>query len=667
MKCDCKLNRIFLLLCMILVLTSCENQKDANATSALQWHAEAIEYPSGCKNLKYLDHTIYGLLDSEVVKIDPYTGQVMETAGLPNLEDGTLLCLAYSEEKVCYIVYTLDADQNPHFQLCCMDWQGNAVFSEAIETDGALSNAIAFPSDIAIGKAGETAVAVDCSLYLFDASGEKTSCISLDAKIEKLMVSPTYDIYADLSTGQICNLKTENVSFTAVVEINAEANDISVGGEAYDFIVYDANACYGADIKGKSEKIAEWEALFLSSLEIIQIVPLEQDTLLLDYIDPISNTTQLIQLKKGEVRDLPVLTIAQIGVLDDNLRLYVAACNRRNLGAKYEAVLYEDMDALKKAIVSGEGPDIIYSDYDDLSYEVLENIGALMDLYPLIDANTEFQREDFTAGYLSCMEKEGQLHTISVGFQLQGIAAKKKSIANSNRLTMTQLLKEAKQLSGDVLIADTTQVQFLSDMLEYCIEEYVNFKEETCDFDNASFRALLELAKDYVPNVSAEQNEGALIQWFGLYDFQESIKLLNMGFEALAIPDCENYFVMMPMGSCFSISAVCQNPELAWNAIRLMLSDSMQYGYNSGFAYPVLQCIYDQMAEQALEQKNITEKQVERIKKETMSAHRRIRNSPAIAIILEEAAACFSGDKTIDEIIQLIENRVNIYLSEQGD
>ena len=70
------------------------------------------------------------------------------------------------------------------------------------------------------------------------------------------------------------------------------------------------------------------------------------------------------------------------------------------------------------------------------------------------------------------------------------------------------------------------------------------------------------------------------------------------------------------------------------------------------------------MATQALTRGDISNAQLEIVTENIETSSCRIRNSPVTDIIVEEACAYFSGDKSIDQIISLIDNRVGIYLSE---
>ncbi len=674
-----KAKTFYLIIAVVMLFSSCSYGQDPLAAPSIGWVSENIEYPTGCKNVETGSGVLYAYYEQSAIKIDATSGQVIKAVPLqvPNSKNSDVVFLAYDEDFVCYITLTIDSESqlldSYKYNLYCLNWDGDTVGNSNLNQYFELpdSQTLTPPSDIEFCVSGEIAVSVDKNIYFFDEYGNKIQDVSFEAAVDKLLLNGENELCAYLTSGELCKIIEPNYTISHITKIDVTANDITCGGSGFDFVLYDVNGFYGLSNSGKKELIALWDDVNLSSLEVIQVHLLDQSSLLLDYIDPISNTTQLTLMVRGNKNtDIPTITIAQIGEIDNTLKAYIAACNRRNLGANYQAVLFKDMDELKKEIIAGKGPDIIYSDYDDVSYEVLENIGALRDLYEYIDKDSHLQRNDFTKGYLKCMEKNGQLFSISVGFQLQGLAAKKDRIPNKDNLTMTELLAIAAKMPENSVVSYTTREIFLTEMLECCIENYVDFETNTCDFDNESFRALLILAKEYIAEyfesdtVTDTVDASALLQWFGYYDFNESIQNLSHGLEVVSLPDKHSSYVMMPMGSRFSICYTCQHPDLAWNCIRLMFSDNMQAGYNSGFAYPVIQEAFDEMATQALTRGDISNAQLEIVTENIETSSCRIRNSPVTDIIVEEACAYFSGDKSIDQIISLIDNRVGIYLSE---
>jgi len=75
------------------------------------------------------------------------------------------------------------------------------------------------------------------------------------------------------------------------------------------------------------------------------------------------------------------------------------------------ATLAEDIrKELNQDILNGEGPDLLVLDGDIFSCATYAGNGFLQDLYPLMDGDDEFHREDYLENILSAYELNGKLY-----------------------------------------------------------------------------------------------------------------------------------------------------------------------------------------------------------------------------------------------------------------
>lgn len=133
----------------------------------------------------------------------------------------------------------------------------------------------------------------------------------------------------------------------------------------------------------------------------------------------------------------------------------------------------------------------------------------------------------------------------------------------------------------------------------------------------------------------------------------------------------------------FGVSTFCEYPEAAWELIELMLSSKYQ---DSFYYLPVIQSSLEDKAEAALAKDYVeeymyindeiariigqtTEQDIELVMEiiDGMSVKRAYSHTEIADICVEEAEYYFNGRKSLDEVVSLIQNRVQTYLYEIGE
>jgi ABC-type glycerol-3-phosphate transport system substrate-binding protein len=196
----------------------------------------------------------------------------------------------------------------------------------------------------------------------------------------------------------------------------------------------------------------------------------------------------------------------------------------------------------------------------------------------------------------------------------------------------------------------------------------VNEVDGTCDFENQDFYDLLTLCRDYFPAEIGENYdpEEALIQGYGTAG-----SLSEFMSEAMSDPDWVHLGYPGTGGSVtvifyeeMSICALGSQQEGAWQFLRSVLGYDFQ---SSKFGFqPVRQDAFQDLLDWYVSCADLTQDQAQTIRDLVYSAtNLRHYDSVAIPIVLEEAAAFFSGDKSAQETAKIIQNRMEIYLGEQ--
>ena len=354
--------------------------------------------------------------------------------------------------------------------------------------------------------------------------------------------------------------------------------------------------------------------------------------------------------------------------------LVAQSFNLRN--TEYAVVLqaYEDADRLKLDMAAGSGPDILfYTATSGVSMEEFIAFDVLTDLYPLLDADKTLNRDAFVPNYLNCIEKDGALYTLSVGFQLSCWFAADGRISEPKSLTAERLLTLAETMKESTVLEDVDGTGFLRSVLEDSMNLFVDFDTGRCSFDNSTFRALLEIGRFYINDSSldsgAESDSAgstALLRRSGLGTFSAYAKMAGAGWEMTSLLNREELANIKTVGGGFSISKSCRAPEKAWEVIKLAFSQNAQQTLGSIF-FPVLSDAYDALEAAALTAQVITQAQAETLRSLIQSATSvTVTNSIITEIVEEEAAYYFAGDKTAEDVIAIIQDRVGTYLAERS-
>ena len=237
------------------------------------------------------------------------------------------------------------------------------------------------------------------------------------------------------------------------------------------------------------------------------------------------------------------------------------------------------------------------------------------------------------------------------------------------------------------------------------IENYVDRNSGACDFSNKNFRSSLEFINSFPPvftgsgeNVSAELSERILSGRQMLAEVYLGCPLEIQQYDAFFGRGGKASFIGFPtedgsVGSSFQIygetlamSSACENKEAAWEFMRKVLlpryrNMAEMIGNHSFHLTPVNRADYDLMI-QCVTRRTVWGEQcvgelptlkIHRSTQEEVDRFEDLFNSietinlydPTVYDIVYEACGpYFAGDKTIDETVALIQNRVSLYLNE---
>ena len=365
-------------------------------------------------------------------------------------------------------------------------------------------------------------------------------------------------------------------------------------------------------------------------------------------------------------------------------------------------------------IMSGQVPDLIAM--GQLPYSQLAAKGILEDLYPYIDADPQMKREDFFENVLSALEVDGGLYQIAPGFNVQTLMGATKVVGDTPGWTYKDLQAALATMPDGCEPMDmyTTRGDLLRTLLCADLDHYVDWAKGECHFETEDFAELLAFTAQFPESIPddmewessstrlAEGRQMLTTAYLSSIDSQvwNDAEFGDLGCTYIGYPTNNGVGSYMFLSQGYSMSAACKNKDAGWSFLRTFLEEDAQQDEYDGL--PISKKVYRERLEKAMtpeyekdengefildengEKKQVpiggywtedgTEKKVYCMTQaqadkmwEAVSTCNKIwqEDSAIYTIVFEQAQAYYAGQKTIEEVARLIQNKVTIYINEQ--
>lgn len=385
----------------------------------------------------------------------------------------------------------------------------------------------------------------------------------------------------------------------------------------------------------------------------------------------------------------------------------------------------EALNQLNMEIISGEGPDLI--DLSGLAVPVRKyvSLGLLEDLSPYLERSEKLGKEDFLPNVVEaytiggCLVGLPQTFTVNLLIGLRSVVGEDHGISVDEMLEIMDAHPDALTLcksSYDGYSQKFSRLWLLNILLECNQKFFLDYENGTCSFDSEEFRRLVELVEKLKVSGEGEEDVSWLAQGKALFGFLEggyaqgfsrnvqvagggggmAGKVMTLGYPTL---DGSCAYVLSGAGSVYSILSASAKKEGAWEFMEYMLSQ--EYNIRTSHAYPVKTeelkgrleqekyNIYekDRSTGQPILDENGNPKRQERGHDEAGNVTNYYpgreeltmlwdvltgacvntsfqEGNEVLKIVEEEIQPYFAGDKTLDEAIDVIQSRAQLYISE---
>lgn len=505
------------------------------------------------------------------------------------------------------------------------------------------------------------------------------------------------------------DIENKKLGEPAEINLNYVLGLINGVGE-YDFCYISDNGIYGYSNQEKNCKmVVDLLASSISSDNVDCVAFIDSEKLLVAN----ASENKLEFLKKADaskLKDKTVITIGSLSDLDFNITKAAMKFNKEN--DKYRIVFKDysvEADPQTKFntdVLAGNVPDILY--LRDMPVERYVAKGVLEDLNPYLDKDDVVKRDDIIPSVLSAIEDDGKLYYIAPDFSVSSLVAKKSDVGDKMGWTVEEfkaLLDEKGE--GVSPLCNNNKTDVLELLISECVNDYIDWNNGECQFNGESFKSLLEIAG----RGSDEEPD---------YDSMDFIDTIRSGKSLLSIfpscnaPDmhitkekygCDVTFIGYPcedkQGSYFAftsevgIYSQSKVKDGAWEFIRTILTKDYQiydeYYYWGGC--PTNKDAFETYMKSQTATKPYVDEYGWSIAPNYMNCYtegdndinyaplssdeeKQFRdlvnnttkvmgdNEEVMNIICEEAGAYFSGQKSLDETADIIQNRVTNYVNE---
>jgi len=435
---------------------------------------------------------------------------------------------------------------------------------------------------------------------------------------------------------------------------------------------------------------------------------------------------ELAEAGTPKVKEIVTLTLPEFGGWQSYLQLYIAAFNRTNPDYTIEVINYGDVhnygdlneDALRRfsvAIGTGQAADIVAFPHQGVPIYSYTSKGIFVDLYELMENDPDFNKADYLPNVFEALETDGKLYTIFPLFWLRTVSAKTSEVGGSPGWSIDEFIDylDSKPEAQDIIYHRTREEFILTTSMNY----FADRKTGRMTFDREIFIKILKAAErfpielfDYPdegtgiwPLMGARQGNPLMLGWgvsggidgsafrqIRLYEHYFGEEVTYIGFPT---PDGNGSFFFAP--NRFAISAQSDKKEGAWQFIKYML-DNYNTDWKNALNTPIKISDLEKAAHNATieayslggillnrevlvgmtaDDKPIYRK-LEGDRDNTLEENQKLwdllfatntiapHDTVVMDIIYEEIRYYIAGQKPAEVVMDIIENRVNLYLSE---
>ena len=439
---------------------------------------------------------------------------------------------------------------------------------------------------------------------------------------------------------------------------------------------------------------------------------------------------ELALLTKTEVSNVKQKELITLGTLSIDQKLQAAAVNFNkkndtyrvkltfyiNQNAAWTETTYSDaIKVMNNDMISGSGPDLY--NLSNINIQNMVKKGVLEDLTPYLEASQNLKKEDFLEAILENYTYDGVLASIPTSFQVQTVLGRTSQVGEEMGWSLEEMMDFIDEHPESSAFEYATKDTMLSYCLMFNYDTFVNEEQGTCNFMSEEFKKVLEYADKFPAEYQYEEDGPSLPT-----RLRNGEVLLNTAY----ISDVEGFYMDLKLfgddepvtcigyptldgsvgsqlyaGSIYGISSKSSHKEGAWEFFESLFEDKDGSDYFSNGFSPkkselektfekamtpeymmdengqIMKDENGQPIEQSkgtwgyedfsIEIMSCTHEQVDQLKAVINTAKPvNYGDSQLNTIITEEVAPYFQGQKSVEAVMDAIQSRASMYISENS-
>lgn len=323
----------------------------------------------------------------------------------------------------------------------------------------------------------------------------------------------------------------------------------------------------------------------------------------------------------------------------------------------------EKINALMADIASGEGPDVIL---DSSDCREIQNGKYLVNMDSLIK-DLKLDSKEYFTNIIEASDIDGRKYTLPLEVSVQGLLIdneEAKGLGTGIKIKDYSKFVSEVCNNNDPMYLYQSQMAYFDQLVAISFDLYES-SDGRVNFDNQDFRALAEYVHENVPE-TITYNEGRIrsVSLYGVTTDYEQYGISLSNRKLIGLPSPDGRGPCYRFTSCASIAACSSCQEGCWQFISSMLNEDIQK-YAS--AIPVSRNAFTSLAVTVTDGKPIDQAVIDNYVSIISNGTFYYSTDYSIRIIIdEEMPSYFDGQKSLDEVIKIIEIRVNLMIAERG-
>ena len=500
-------------------------------------------------------------------------------------------------------------------------------------------------------------------------------------------------------------------------------NSLLIPGMEDTLLSYDRTSVYAYDLAARTgETLFDWLDYGINGSHVTALHVREDGSLQAVIRNFSGGSTELALLRKAEGSQAPQRETIVLGTLYSNSILRNAAMKFNRENDKYQLKIREYMDPqthdraeaalrMNSDILSDDCPDIL--DIADLDLKALASKGLFADLNTCLESSALLSRGDFPDSLLDAYTIEGNLITIPSRFSLKTVFGWSAQVGDTFGWTLEEMMAYADANPDAEVFDNVSRSEVMRYLMSYNEDAFIDWSTGECRFESDAFKALLEFASRFPGETrqNAEQSSTPvriqngevllLVEDIAEFDsIQLPLEIYHNEGTCIGFPasDGSAGCMLIPYGA-YAITVKSDLKEGAWAFIESLLASQ---DAEASF-FPSKKDTLAEKAADAVTPEYLTDEageillgeNGEPIPKESgmaiaysdweytyhiptreeadlilrlIEAAKPVSFSEAnevVKIINEEAEGYYLGQKTAEEVMEIIQNRVRIYVNEK--